>query len=146
MPARMMLAAFIIILFSCNAQAEIYRWSDSGGTPAFSDRAPQDRPHRTVSVAQPVSVPMDENIRQSERISQTRERVKHLLSSAPTDNATSETDDAAEAREKACEQYREKLNRLQSRLRAGYKSDKGNTLRQKRREVSEAYSRECILH
>ncbi len=44
-----------------------------------------------------------------------------------------------------CEKYRKQLDRIQGQLRAGYSNDRGNGLRQKRRKLSQLYSRECVL-
>ena len=44
-----------------------------------------------------------------------------------------------------CKEYREKLDRIQKQLRAGYSNDQGNRLRRQRREVSQKLSRECLL-
>ncbi|SFM77646.1 hypothetical protein [Marinobacter zhejiangensis] len=44
-----------------------------------------------------------------------------------------------------CDSYNEQLDDIQAELRSGYSVSRGNHLRSLRREVSEKYSRECIL-
>jgi hypothetical protein len=51
----------------------------------------------------------------------------------------------AAKQQRTCAGYRRKLAHIQSQLRAGYSNSKGNSLRRKRRELSQSLSRECIL-
>ncbi|AOY90015.1 glycolate oxidase iron-sulfur subunit [Marinobacter salinus] len=146
MPWR--LAAFVFFfLSSAGACADVYTWIDSSGVAHFSDYPPGKIPHKRVDVKPLATVPMSENLRQSERVSGIRAEVRGLLSASDRPGpASGITKAAARARqERACDKYRGKLGRIQSKLRAGYGSDKGNTLRRQRRELNLALSRECIL-
>jgi hypothetical protein len=86
---------------------------------------------------------MGENIRQADRVRQSRAEVSRLLAPGSTDRYAQ----AREAKKQAaqCEKYRKQLDRIQGQLRAGYSNDRGNGLRQKRRKLSQLYSRECVL-
>ena len=89
---------------------------------------------------------MSENLDQGRRVSGIRDEVRGLLTAS--DREAGEGVDVSSARAqrtKTCEAYRKKLDRIQSKLRAGYGNDKGNTLRRQRRETSQKLSRECLL-
>lgn len=141
------LAIFVVIgCFSSPLHAGVYTWIDSNGVAHFSDYPPGELPHHKIVVSEPSTVPMSENLDQGRRVSGIRDDVRGLLS-AP-DRGSREDADRAKARverEKTCGAYREKLERIQSKLRAGYGNDKGNTLRRQRRETSQKLSRECML-
>lgn len=137
----------LFMLGSCPAHADVYTWIDSRGIAHFSDYPPGKLPHRRLEIEPPATVPMAENLRRGKRITGIREEVEGLLS-APDRASNSRERRQAKAlakQEKACGQYRNKLDRIQSRLRAGYSNDKGNALRRQRRSLSQKLSRECIL-
>lgn len=142
---RIKAAALFCLLATTPAHADVYRWTDARGTIHFSDKPPERLPHRELQIRNPVTVPMAENLRQSRNISATREEVRTMLSASDTPGKAPGTQENEDRQAKACEGYRKKLDRIQSRLRAGYKNDRGNSLREKRRRLSKAYSRECIL-
>ena len=142
-----MMAGLVLTLFLVQvASAEVYTWIDSGGVAHFSDYPPGKIPHQQIQLEAPVTVPMSENLEQSERISGIREEVHGLLASDRPKSVESRARERAEARhEQTCARYRSKLERIQSKLRAGYSNDRGNALRQQRRTLSRKLSRECIL-
>lgn len=142
MPRRILLAVSLAVLICFPVHAEVYRWVSGDGSVHFSDVPPRDRPYSSVRVRPAASVPMQENIRQSEGVSSARADVKRMLADGAENYASRKK---AEEREERCQGYRDKLDNIQSRLRAGYSNDRGNGLRQKRRAVSQAYSRECLL-
>ena len=146
MPGKM--ASLVVsVVFTAVAHAEVYTWIDSRGVAHFSDYPPGEMPHKRIRVRAPVTVPMSENLRQDERISGIREEVSGLLSSSrrPGKPDTSARERAGARLEKTCGKYRRKLEQIQSKLRAGYSNDRGNTLRRQRRTLSQKLSRECIL-
>jgi len=140
--ARMLAAVSVLLCAAAMARAEVYTWTDRQGVSHFSDQPPDALPHRQIHTQAPVTVPMSENLRQGRRISGIREDVQALLS----DPGEARSSSAPAARDsKACAGYRRKLDRVQSRLRAGYSNEEGNRLRRQRRELSQRISRECIL-
>lgn len=142
MMAGVVLSFFLVPVVS----ADVYTWIDSQGVAHFSDYPPGEIPHRQIRVKPPTTVPMAENLEQGERISDIRREVDSLLASGRPDGPANGARERAEAKlEKTCGGYRRKLERIQSKLRAGYSNDRGNTLRQQRRTLSQKLSRECIL-
>ncbi|MBE0485908.1 DUF4124 domain-containing protein [Marinobacter sp.] len=142
---RIMALPLLCVLFSSAVQAQVYRWIDANGSIHFSDIPPVLEAHSQVPVRPPATVPMNENIRQADRVSHHRKELDKLL--APNSKARyAKAERAQDARDKQCQKYRQQLDQLQARLRAGYGNDRGNNLRQQRRELSQSYSRECVLN
>jgi len=145
MPRKPALPLMLCLFFTPLARAEIYRWVDADGSIHFSDTRPLSGHHAPVQVGPLTTMPMAENIGQSKRVTQSRQEVGKLL--APENkHRFAASQQAQKARAEQCQQYRRQLNRLQARLREGYSNEKGNSLRQKRRKVSQAYGRECVLN
>jgi hypothetical protein len=142
-----MMAALVLSFFIASvANAEVYTWIDSRGVAHFSDYPPGEIPHKQLQVQAPVTVPMSENLRQGKRVSGIRKDVEGLLASGRPEGSGITAKEKADAQlEKTCATYRSKLERIQSKLRAGYSNDRGNALRQQRRTLSQRLSRECIL-
>lgn len=138
-------ALFLLFLSCCSAHAEAYRWIDANGSIHFSDTPPVMGGHSRIELRSPATLPMNENILQADRVSRQRKELDQLL--APTsDERFAKSQRQQDARDQECEKQRQQLDRLQARLRAGYGNDRGNNLRQKRRELSQSYSRECVLN
>ncbi|WP_138435727.1 DUF4124 domain-containing protein [Marinobacter shengliensis] len=145
MPRIKALPFCLCLFLSLPAQAEIYRWTDANGSIHFSDTPPMLDEHHRMQVRPTTTMPMAENIRQSDRVTRNRKELDQLLS-PNSKNRYAKSQQAEEARTRQCEQYRKQLDRLQARLRAGYGNDRGNSLRQRRRELSQTYSHECVLN
>lgn len=143
------LAIFVVLGFAnAPARAEVYTWIDPQGVAHFSDFPPGKLPHKQIRMTPPSTVPMSENLRQEKRVTAIRDDVQDLLS-APDRSRSPSNATRAKARiklQKTCEGYRRKLDRIQSKLRAGYTNSKGNTLRRQRRAISQQLSRDCILN
>jgi hypothetical protein len=144
---RILASLIVSFVITTGAHADVYTWIDSRGVAHFSDYPPGEIPHKQIQVQAPATVPMSENLRQEERISGIREEVNSLLSSSgrPGKPVASAQERADAKLEKTCEKYRRKLEHIQSKLRAGYSNDRGNSLRRQRRTMSQKLSRECIL-
>lgn len=143
---RMMAGLVLSVFLASVVNAEVYTWIDSRGVAHFSDYPPGEIPHKQLQVQAPVTVPMSVNLRQEKRVSGIREDVEDLLASGrPGGSGITAKEEADAELEKTCAIYRGKLKRIQSKLRAGYSNDRGNTLRQQRRTLSQKLSRECIL-
>ena len=126
------------------AHAEVYRWIDANGSIHFSDVPPSLQEHSRITVREPVTVPLSANIRQSEKVRQSREAVEQMLE-PENPQRFAMASKKSEAQTARCEKYVRQLERIQSQLRAGYSNDRGNSLRQKRRKVSQLHSRNCML-
>ncbi|MEP3562330.1 MAG: DUF4124 domain-containing protein [Marinobacter sp.] len=134
----------LCLLTALSARAEIYRWTDARGSIHFSDTPPNLEEHSAITVRKPVTVPLSENIRQSEKVRQSRQSVERMLrSKSKRRYAKATKEDQLKASQ--CDKYRAQLDRIQVQLRAGYSNDRGNSLRQKRRKVSQLYSNHCVL-
>jgi len=141
---RIMALSLLCVALATPATAEIYRWTDANGAIHFSDTPPKQQRHSNVTVQPPVTVPMSENIRQADKVRRSRAEVDRLLEPGSRDRYARARETEKLARQ--CEKYRKQLDRIQGQLRAGYGNDRGNRLRQKRRQVSQLYSRECMLN
>ncbi|RMJ04396.1 hypothetical protein DOQ08_01717 [Marinobacter litoralis] len=134
----------LCMLVTVPAHAEIYRWTDARGSIHFSDTPPNLEGHAAITVREPVTVPLSVNIRQSEKVRQSRQSVERLLHSKSKKRyAKAAKDEQMKASQ--CAKYRAQLDRIQMQLRAGYSNDRGNNLRQKRRKVSQLYGNHCVL-
>lgn len=142
-----MAVAVLTLVFSSSVFADIYTWTDARGVVHFTDTPPPDKRHRSVDVVAPVTVPMADNLQQHRRISVIREEVQGMLSSdRKRGSARNKSKEKTLAQQnKTCSSYRRELAKIQAQLRSGYGNSKGNSLRRKRRNVSQALSRECIL-
>ena len=141
---RTLALSLLCVALATPATAEIYRWTDANGAIHFSDTPPKQKRRASVDVRPTVTVPMSENIRQADKVRQSRAEVDRLLEPGSNDRYARARETEKLAR--LCEKYRKQLDRIQGQLRAGYGNDRGNQLRQKRRQVSQLYSRECMLN
>lgn len=143
MPGRQILLLFLLTL-SRLASAEMYTWTDEAGIPHFSDQAPIAQESEPVTLGTSSVVPMSVNLRASENVGKIRRKVTQALEEdRPARASGTRSPSAADQAE--CERLRQRLDKVQRQLRAGYSNDRGNRLRQQRRELGQRYSRECVL-
>lgn len=141
-------AVFVVLFIPAVSTAEVYTWIDDQGVAHFTDIKPEAREHQPVEIRRPSMIPMRENISRGERVSTINRQINRSLEARDGGNrkAVSRQDARELERKKArCAGYRERLERIQQKLRAGYSNDQGNRLRRQRREVSQKLSRECML-
>src|SRR5690606_8067160 len=121
-----------------------YLWRVTSGSLIFpvSPRVKQD--HSRITVHEPVTVPMSANILQSEKVRQSQRAIERMLE-PENKQRFAQAKKANESRTAQCEKYQQQLELIQSKLRAGYSNDRGNSLRQKRRKVSQLHSIHCVL-
>ena len=142
MPRITALALLACAGLSPHAFAEIYQWTDATGAVHFSDTPPEQGNHQSLDMQPTVTVPMHENLKQADSVSRSRRAVGKMLESDQPDRYDANDDSAQAAR---CAKLEKRLDRIQGQLRAGYENDRGNRLREQRRELSRQYSRECVL-
>ncbi|NWO08138.1 MAG: DUF4124 domain-containing protein [Alteromonadaceae bacterium] len=142
MPRITALALLVCAGLSPNAFAEIYQWTDANGAVHFSDTPPEQGNHQPLDMQPMVTVPMHENLQQADSVSRSRRAVGKMLESEHEDRFSS-GDKSAKA--DSCRKLEQRLERIQAQLRDGYENDRGNRLREQRRELSRQHSRECIL-
>lgn len=145
-----MAVAILLVVFSAPALADIYTWTDPRGVVHFTDTPRSGRPSEPVEVMAPVTLPMAENLQQHRRISGIREQVRDALDSdrkQPSARKHRKRSGAKQVarQKKVCDRYRQKLARIQSKLRSGYGIREGNRLRRQRRDLNRSLSWECIL-
>lgn len=141
-------AVFVFLFIPAIAIAEMYTWIDDQGVTHFTDIKPNEREHKQVELRTPSLIPMRENITRGKRVSKINQQIdRSLEGSNSSERSKSDKQEARELERKnaLCRGYREKLERIQKQLRAGYSNDQGNRLRRQRREVSQKLSRECLL-
>ena len=85
MPGIRALSLIAAALLATPSYAEVYRWIDANGSIHFSDTPPAATRHRTMDIPAPVTVPMHDNIRQSEKVRQSRNAVNALLEPSSSD-------------------------------------------------------------
>ncbi|QBM19218.1 hypothetical protein MARI_33630 [Marinobacter sp. JH2] len=141
---RRIAVTLLCIWVAVPAHAEIYRWTDARGSIHFSDTPPNLEEHSAITVRKPVTVPLSENVRQSEKVRQSRQSVERMLRPKSKQRYAKATN-TGQVKASKCGKYRAQLDRIQVQLRAGYSNDRGNSLRQKRRKVSQLYSNHCVL-
>lgn len=127
------------------ASAEVYRWTDASGAVHFSDTPPDTGQPARVELREPVTVPMADNIGQAERVGKSRKAVGRMLAPSGEDRYRQEKQQA-QARAARCRKLKQRLERIQAQLRRGHSNERGNRLREQKREVGDQYSRECILN
>ncbi|OLF85739.1 MULTISPECIES: DUF4124 domain-containing protein [Marinobacter] len=148
MPWRQAAVFVLLVIPAISSAQKMYTWIDDQGVAHFTDIKPIAREHEHVELKRPSLIPMRENITRGKRVSTINQQVNRSLEGSSSGQRT--LTDKQEARERErknarCEGYREKLDRIQKQLRAGYSNDQGNRLRRQRREVSQKLSRECLL-
>ena len=129
----------MLLAMSFMAHARIYEWTDADGVRQFTDREPigveyriRDDGEESLTTYSPVPVP----------------RVPPSSGSGsdnrpPARSAAGKGKGAAADRAERCANYRQRLDRIQNQLRAGYREPRGNQLRRQRRQLTESYRRDC---
>ena len=140
MPWRQAAVFVLLVIPAISSAQKMYTWVDEQGVAHFTDIKPGVREHKRVELRTPSLIP--------KRVSTINQQVNRSLEAGNGGGRT--LSDKQEARERErknarCKEYREKLDRIQKQLRAGYSNDQGNRLRRQRREVSQKLSRECLL-
>ena len=148
MPWRQAAVFVLLVIPAISSAQKMYTWIDDQGVAHFTDIKPIAREHEHVELKRPSLIPMRENITRGKRVSTINQQVNRSLEGSSSGQRS--LTDKQEARERErknarCEGYREKLDRIQKQLRAGYSNDQGNRLRRQRREVRQKLSRECLL-
>jgi hypothetical protein len=147
MPGWQIILSFFLC-FTLTVNAEIYTWVDSKGVSHFTDERPESRDHEQVKLGRPLLIPMQETITRGKPVTNVTRQPKGSgeAGSANEPKLKEKREARSRQRQKArCDGYREKLERIQQQLRAGYSNDKGNRLRRQRREVNQKLSWECLL-
>lgn len=145
--------SFLLVLSSVVDAGRLYRWVDDNGVTHFSDEEPESGAERVFPSGMSV-IPMRGNIRTQKNVERIKKQ-ESRRSPAPTSPAqvssnASERKEYEKKREEErqrqlCQGYEERIDWIDSRLRAGnYSVNYGNRLRTERRELSSTRSWECL--
>ncbi len=143
MPGRHFVFLCLLIL-TLPATAEMYTWTDDQGVTHFSDTASARHEPEQVTLKAPSVIPMAGNIRQGKKVSAIHQQIQQTLDqgeSAQPSRSKGETS----ATERQCNKLQQRLEKIQSQLRAGYSNARGNSLRRQRRKLSQQHSWQCVL-
>lgn len=122
-----------------HADTSVYRWQDTKGMWHFSDKRPLSMVATTVISTVP---------KQSINLS-TSPRFKSMDASTTqkktqTKPREKRRDPARKAKQaQTCQTLKDKLAKIQKKLRAGYKEPSGNRLRAKRRKIKSKIYQQC---
>lgn len=128
---------FCLVLFAfaqAVVAAEIYRWRDAKGKLHYGELIPQNADYELVDES---TLPPVHTVPVPEKTSQPAAKPHH---SALKKSSRKTKENPAIKR---CRRYREQLETIQSRLRAGYREPQGNRLRAKRRQLEQRQREEC---
>ncbi|MDX1804226.1 MAG: DUF4124 domain-containing protein [Alcanivorax sp.] len=71
------LTLLLLVALPLLAQGQIYRWKDAHGHWQFSEQAPADKPHETVTVTPPAKIGQGQEVKQiQQRLDRLRESEK----------------------------------------------------------------------
>ncbi|SET82779.1 protein of unknown function [Marinobacter segnicrescens] len=140
----LMLAILLVISFPANAQ--VYKWTDPDGVVHYGDTAPAQQAHEPFRFEGYSEIDMRGNIRASEAVSRGRRELRARTGSGKGNGRkVSKGESDAQKREAQCQSLVERIEWIDSRLRAGgYSVNQGNRLRAERRELSGKRAWECL--
>ncbi|MBI2380878.1 MAG: DUF4124 domain-containing protein [Gammaproteobacteria bacterium] len=142
-------AVVAALVFTASALGQnLYRWRDAQGQWHFADAPPSGQPAEAIAVTpEPVServLSVEEHHARWAKVladpaaeAETRQRVRKKAAARRAETR----ERAAQARR--CERYERDLDKLDSRMRAGYSGQRGSRLSERRRELREAQWKEC---
>ena len=137
---HMLLLLTGIFVFSV-PHAQVYEWFDEHGNRHFSEQKPEGVEYRVLGdPADRLSTyaPTDA----TNPISKSRPADNRAADASPAASRRAKNDKARDL-EAVCDDYLQKIDRIQSQLRAGYSEPRGNRLRARRSALQSAYRRDC---
>lgn len=134
----------ILLALSAFTNAEVYKWTDENGVVHYGDERPgQDHPRFRFEGYSEID--MSDNIPASEAISR---EWRDAQGSEPEKKQSKQRNRAEQEAGKVaarCQSYVDRIDWIDSRLRAGgYSVSQGNRLRAERRELSGKRAWECL--
>ncbi|MGM0570925.1 DUF4124 domain-containing protein [Marinobacter sp.] len=146
MPGWQLFSVMAILLVpSFPVDAQVYKWTDPDGVVHYGDTAPAQQAHESFRFEGYSEVEMHENIRASDAVSRGRRQLNARNRSARNSGKTRRDGDDARKREARCQTLVERIEWIDSRLRAGgYSVNQGNRLRAERRDLSGKRAWQCL--
>jgi hypothetical protein len=138
----------VFVSLQGTATADYYRWTDANGMTHFTDQ-PKTPDSQKVEFRDPTVIPMaGNNQHRGNRLRSLKPKAKRSAVTSISDSKTpSRTGYNSEqmAQQKTCENYADRIDNIESRLRAGgYSASIGNRLRRDRRELTSKRAWECL--
>jgi hypothetical protein len=138
----------MLVSLQSAAEAGYYRWTDANGVTHFTDQ-PKTPGSQKAEFRDPVVIPMADNNQQRNNRLQSREpKAKKSVAKPISDSKTPGSMGSSPeqlAQQKNCENYVDRIDRIESQLRAGgYSASTGNRLRRDRRELTSKRAWECL--
>jgi len=123
------------------ADTQYYRWQDPHGAWYFSDQPPNKIPSESSIIK------IDEKQLNTAKPKITPPKIVPIKPTKQPKNTKKKIDNNKKRRlqkqKKACDRLKEKLNKIQNKLRAGYQEPKGNHLRKQRRDINSKIYHQC---
>ena len=141
---------FAVFIFSLNLSAQtIYTWVDENGISHFSHHPITLPEIKTIEASQlsyinrslPTTIPTTDPTTDPTTIPTTAPTVKNKAGQKHKIRKAGKTTTQKIARQ--CKHYREKMAKVERKLRQGYKEPKGNLYRQQRRNFSDLIFKYC---
>ncbi|GGY80607.1 DUF4124 domain-containing protein [Marinobacter zhanjiangensis] len=148
MPVRLFFIV-VAICFSSVAAAQVYKWTDENGVVHYDEDKPDAR-HQQFRFQGYNEIESSGNARvrsSMETMERERAQAARQAEQETHEGGRQRSSAKREARELAerCDRYVERIDHIDSRLRAGgYSSSTGNRLRAERRELFGQRARECL--
>jgi len=141
-------AIMVLVSLSGAAKADYYRWTDVNGVTHFTDK-PKTPGSQAIDFHAPTVIPIaDNNRRRGERLQGLQPEAQQNSPSQISDGKArkgAQSNAAQIAQQKTCENYADRIDNIESRLRAGgYSASGGNRLRRDRRELASKRTWECL--
>lgn len=139
----------LLATLSAGVQAEYYRWTDSNGVTHFTDQ-PTTAHSKAIDFREPTMIPMaGNNQSRGDRLQGLKPEKRRKGSSgkvaASSAGQNTDSDASQAAQQKNCQNYVERIDNVERRLRAGgYSANTGNRLRRERRELASKRAWECL--
>lgn len=129
-------------------KADYYRWTDDKGVTHFTDK-PKTPDSQAIDFRRPTVIPIaDNNRRRGDRLQGLQpEAQQNSTRSMPDSTAQkgAQRDATQLALQRTCENYANRIDNIESQLRAGgYSASGGNRLRRDRRELTSKRTWECL--
>jgi len=149
----MFITAMVVLAgLSGAAKADYYRWTDAKGVTHFTDK-PKTPGSQAIDFRRPTVIPIADNNRRRDDRLQGLQPEAQQSSVRPVSDSDDKTQKSAQsnadqlARQKRCDNYADRIDNIESRLRAGgYSTSRGNRLRRDRRELASKRAWECLRH
>lgn len=146
MPGRLFLT-IVFLSLSPIASAQVYKWTDENGVVHYGDEQPETS-HQRFQFKGYTEIQMRDNVRVRDRIAkENRQSSQRQEEKSSYQERQERLAKEREAKRKSakCQGYRDRIEWIDNRLRAGgYSVGLGNRLRAERRDLHGKLAWECL--